>query len=35
MEKGGKGFDKNETLPKIMGLTATQIQDTEKNEKKQ
>lgn len=34
MEKGGKGFDKNETLPKIMGLTASPIPDPEKNEKK-
>jgi len=34
IEKGGKGIDKNENLPKIMGLTASPIPDPERNEKK-
>lgn len=34
IEKGAKGIDKNESLPKIMGLTASPIPDPEKNEKK-
>ena len=34
IEKGGKNLEKNLSLPKIMGLTASPIPDPEKDEKK-